>query len=274
VLIGEIYLPLTRLMHYYGPGGLGVHLPFNFQLIDAPWDARSLTRLIAEYEAALPPGAWPNWVLGNHDRPRIAARLGEEQARVAAMLLLTLRGTPTLYYGDELGIGHVDIPPARVQDPRELREPGLGLGRDPVRTPMPWDATTNAGFSSAAPWLPLNPDWLERNVARLAEEPGSSLTFQRRLLALRRACPALVLGELALIEGAGDVLAYERRTGEQRLLVALNLGSTRQELALPTWAQHAKPLLSTIAFGEPARAEERLTLRPDEGLVLSPVQGS
>ncbi|MDB5687315.1 MAG: alpha-amylase, partial [Rhizorhabdus sp.] len=130
VLIGEIYLPVERLMMYYGTGAPGVHLPFNFQLIDAPWNARGLAAIIAEYEAALPEGGWPNWVLGNHDRPRIAAKLGEAQARVAAMLLFTLRGTPTLYYGDEIGIGRVDIPAARAVDPRELREPGLGLGRD------------------------------------------------------------------------------------------------------------------------------------------------
>ena len=128
VLIGEIYLPVDRLMHYYGRERAGVHLPFNFQLVDAPWEARALATLIADYEAALPPGGWPNWVLGNHDRPRVAAKRGQAQARVAAMLLLTLRGTPTLYYGDELGLTDVAIPPAEVQDPRELREPGLGLG--------------------------------------------------------------------------------------------------------------------------------------------------
>src|ERR1019366_2284968 len=111
VLIGEVYLPLDRLMHYYGGDTAGVHLPFNFQLIHAPWTARGLATLIADYEAALPHNAWPNWVLGNHDRPRVADRIGAAQARVAAMLLLTLRGTPTIYYGDELGIGHVDIPP-------------------------------------------------------------------------------------------------------------------------------------------------------------------
>ena len=110
VLIGEIYLPVDRLMHYYGQERAGVHLPFNFQLIDASWEARSLATLIANYEAALPPGGWPNWVLGNHDRPRVAAKRGQAQARVAAMLLLTLRGTPTLYYGDELGLSDVAIP--------------------------------------------------------------------------------------------------------------------------------------------------------------------
>ncbi|HSO35816.1 MAG TPA: alpha-amylase family glycosyl hydrolase [Labilithrix sp.] len=270
VLIGEIYLPLERLVHYYGRESPGVHLPFNFQLVDAPWNARGLAALITAYEAALPPGGWPNWVLGNHDRPRIAARLGQAQARVAAMLLLTLRGTPTIYYGDELGIGQVAIPPARVQDPRELREPGLGLGRDPVRTPMPWDATPNGGFTTGTPWLPLNADWPARNVARSAQEPASMLVLHRRLLALRRARSALSIGDLVLLEppaGAADVLAYERRHGEQRLLVALNLGPHPQELPLPAWAHALRPLLSTAA-GDPSLPGALLLLRPDEGLVL------
>jgi len=273
VLIGEVYLPLERLMHYYGRDAAGVHLPFNFQLVEAPWHARGLATMIAEYEDALPPGGWPNWVLGNHDRPRIAARLGDAQARVAAMLLLTLRGTPTIYYGDELGIGRVDIAPGQVQDPRELREPGLGLGRDPVRTPMPWDATPNAGFTTGTPWLPLNPDWSERNVERLAQTPGSSLTLYRRLLALRRAHPALVIGDIALLDAEGDVLAYERRTGDERLLIALNLGHVPQNLALPSWAHHGRPLLSTVV-GDPSFAGERIVLRPDEGLVLAPPSAS
>ena len=103
LLIGEIYLPLERLVAYYGKDLSGAHLPFNFQLILTAWKADAIARLIDEYENALPPGGWPNWVLGNHDQPRIAARVGEAQARVAAMLLLTLRGTPTMYYGDEIG---------------------------------------------------------------------------------------------------------------------------------------------------------------------------
>jgi alpha-glucosidase len=126
VLIGEIYLPLHRLVAYYGPDLRGAHLPFNFQLIFAAWSARGIARLVGEYEAALPPGGWPNWVLGNHDQKRIATRIGAAQARVAAMLLLTLRGTPTLYYGDEIGMENVPIPPDQVQDPWEKNEPGLG----------------------------------------------------------------------------------------------------------------------------------------------------
>lgn len=265
-LIGEIYLPLEKLMTYYGDAGDGVHLPFNFQLIDAPWNARGLARIIADYEAALPPGGWPNWVLGNHDRPRVAAKLGEAQARVAAMLLLTLRGTPTLYYGDELGIGRVDISPDKVRDPRELREPGLGLGRDPVRTPMPWDASPNAGFTTGEPWLPLNADWATRNVAAQAGDPGSMLALHRRLLHLRRTHAALSVGAIALIEAEGDVLAYERRAGEERLLVALNLGAKEQALSLPDWAAGYSVLLSTCT---PASAGV-LRLQPNEGIILAP----
>jgi alpha-glucosidase len=268
VLIGEIYLPVDRLMHYYGRKRAGVHLPFNFQLIDAPWEARSLAKLIADYEAALPPGGWPSWVLGNHDRPRVATKRGHAQARLAAMLLLTLRGTPTLYYGDELGLSDVGVPPDQVQDPRELREPGLGLGRDPVRTPMPWDGSANAGFTTATPWLPLNADWLTRNVARMSEEPQSILTLYRRLLALRRTHPALSIGSFALLDAEGDVLAYERRHGAERLIVALNLGARTQRLQLPDWASGARPLLSTLAdAAQPAHGV--LLLRGNEGVILS-----
>jgi alpha-glucosidase len=268
VLIGEIYLPVDRLVRYYGVERPGVHLPFNFQLVDAPWEARALATLIANYEAALPPGGWPNWVLGNHDRPRVAAKRGQAQARVAAMLLLTLRGTPTLYYGDELGLSDVAIPAAEVQDPRELREPGLGFGRDPVRTPMPWDGRENAGFTTASPWLPLNADWPTRNVARMADDPHSLLTLYCRLSALRRAHPALSIGDLAVLDADGDVLAYERRHGAERLIVALNLGSRRQRLTLPDWAGRCRTLLSTVANAAVAEGGA-LLLGADEGVILT-----
>jgi alpha-glucosidase len=267
VLIGEVYLPVDRLMQYYGRERAGVHLPFNFQLIETPWEARSLATLITDYEAALPPDGWPNWVLGNHDRQRVAAKRGQAQARVAAVLLLTLRGTPTLYYGDELGLSEVVIPSAQVQDPRELREPGLALGRDRVRTPMPWDRSENAGFTAAKPWLPLNADWPTRNVARMTEESQSILTLYRRLLAVRRACLALSVGDFALLDGEGDVLAYERRHDAERLIVALNLGGRPHRLQLPDWARDCRLLLSTV--DDAALAEGgALLLRSNEGVIL------
>jgi alpha-glucosidase len=267
VLIGEIYLPVDRLMHYYGGERRGVHLPFNFQLIDTPWEVHSLASVITNYEAALPPGGWPNWVLGNHDRPRVATRRGQAQARVAAVLLLTLRGTPTLYYGDELGLSDVMIESSQVRDPRELREPGLALGRDPVRTPMSWDSSENAGFTNAKPWLPLHVDWPTRNVARMTEDPQSILTLYRRLLALRRDRLALSVGDFVLLNVEDEILVYERRQEAERLIVALNLGERQHRLQLPDWARGSRLLLSTI---EDAALVESgtLLLRSNEAVVL------
>ncbi len=271
LLIGEIYLPTPKLMTYYGsPARPEVQLPFNFQLIGAEWTAPALGRLIAEYEATLPPGAWPNWVLGNHDRPRIATRVGEAQARVAAMLLLTLRGTPTIYYGDELGMTDVAIPPDQVRDPQELRAPGQGFGRDPVRTPMPWDASANAGFTTGEPWLPLGPDWRTRNIAAESTDPDSMLSIYRALLALRREQRALALGDFALVRAEGEVLAYERSHEGERLLIALNLGEEWQRLAVPTWASPHEIVLSTRRARE--RGPGEMTLAPDEGVILAPAR--
>jgi alpha-glucosidase len=265
VLVGEIYLPVEQLMDYYGtPAAPGVHLPFNFQLIGADWHARKIAHRIAKYEGLLPEGGWPNWVLGNHDRPRVATRVGADQARVAMMLLLTLRGTPTIYYGDELGLEDVPIPPELVQDPRELNEPGIGMGRDPVRTPMPWDDSCNAGFTGGEPWLPLNADWRERNVAQQRVDPDSMWSLTRDLLALRHAHPALSVGSWQAVEADGDVLAYERRHGNERMLVALNLGASEQRLKLPE-GEFAL-LLSTRHPG--LRRDDGLVLEPNQGLIL------
>jgi alpha-glucosidase len=264
LLVGEIFLPNDRHARWYGTAERPqVHLPFNFQLIECPWDAETLRRLIADYEASLPSFGWPNWVMGSHDAPRIAARIGEAQARIAAMLLLTLRGTPTLYQGDEIGIGEVAIPPDRIRDPQDLREPALGIGRDRSRTPMPWNGSAFAGFSSVEPWLPLNEDWPTRNVETQENDPHSLLSLYQSLLRLRRTREALAIGDIMIADADEEVLAYERRFEGERLLIALNLGSRRQMLRLPAKARVADVLAST----HPARAMDS-TLAPDEGLVL------
>ena len=153
--------------------------------------------MIADYEAALPAGGWPNWVIASHDYPRIAAKLGEAQARVAAMLLLTLRGTPTLYQGDELGIGEVAIPPDRVRDPKELREPGIGLGRDPSRTPMAWDGSPACRVQQrSSPGCRCTSTGRSATSRPRHADPGSMLSLYRALLRLRRAEPALSIGSL------------------------------------------------------------------------------
>ena len=268
VLIGEIYLPVERLVKYYGVNLSGVHVPFNFQLLLAKWHARDIARIISQYEAALPKGGWPNWVLGNHDRPRIVSRVGSKQARVAAMLLLTLRGTPTLYYGDEIGMHDVEIPPEKVQDPFEKNVPGRGLGRDPQRTPMQWSAAKNAGFTAGKPWLPIAEDYAQNNVEAERDDPFSILSLYMQLINVRRGEPALEVGELERIDTAGDLLTYIRRDGESAFLVALNFGSEPQVIDISDKAGGGRITLSTglDRAGESVRGI--LHIHPDEGLLL------
>jgi alpha-glucosidase len=265
LLIGEIYLPLERIVTYYGSDLTGVHLPFNFHLIGAKWQAKVLADLITRYETLLPPGAWPNWVLGNHDRARIASRVGREAARTATMLLLTLRGTPTLYYGDEIGMADAVIPPEKVQDPWEKRVPGFGFGRDPVRTPMAWTADRNGGFSTGEPWLPLHGDVKDHNVAAQTGEPKSMLALTRALIALRRREPALSVGAYGLVEARGDVLLYERCHGARRLAVVLNL--TDSPVYTPLEGAGAL-LLSTSGDRPEDKSGTLVRLRPHEGIIV------
>ncbi|CAN5488302.1 alpha-amylase family glycosyl hydrolase [soil metagenome] len=233
VLIGEAYLPLERLVTYYGAPDTGFHLPFNFHLMATPWTPTAVSSLIAAYERQLPDHGWPNWVLSNHDRPRLASRIGAAQTRVAAMLLLTLRGTPTLYQGEELGMTDVAIAPDRVRDPLEINVPGLGLGRDPARTPMMWSAEPFSGFSTVEPWLPLSADWPDMHVERQAVAPDSLLALYGSLLALRRTEPALQLGDHIPFAATNNLLAYERIMGAVRLLIVLNMGAHDETLTLP-----------------------------------------
>ncbi len=265
VLIGEIYLPISRLVSYYGAERDGAHLPFNFQLVVLPWSAPIISAAISEYEAALPAGAWPNWVLGNHDQPRIASRVGLRQARVAAVLLLTLRGTPTLYYGDEIGMRDVAIAPERFRDPQGKN---IGISRDPARTPMQWSAEPNGGFTHGTPWLPLAGDYQSVNVARELTDDDSMLALYRRLIALRRSEPALVLGSYRPVVTRREVVAYVREHEGRRWLIALNLGSSEEELALEAVGSSGEIVVATERRREGERVEGTLLLRADDGLVV------
>ena len=268
LLIGEIYLPLERLMRYYGRDLKGAHLPFNFSLLGAAWNATTLAGLIREYETSLPPGGWPNWVLGNHDWPRIAGRIGRDQARVAAMLLLTLRGTPTMYYGDEIAMVQVPIPPHRIRDPFQKNVPQLIVGRDGSRTPMQWDAGHSAGFSCAEPWLPLAPDFQEINVACERADPASIYNLYRALLALRRTRPALARGSCRLCDAHAEVLLFARERERESLVVALNFADAPATATLSEGKIAGRVLLSTQLdrAGEPI--SHRLDLHPNEGVIV------
>jgi len=211
-------------------------------------------------------------VLGNHDQHRLATRIGAGQSRVGHMLLLTLRGTPTLYYGDELGMPNGEIPREKIQDPWELQTPGLGLGRDPARTPMQWADVPHGGFCppDAEPWLPAGPDIAAHNVETQQGNPQSMLSMVKHLIELRRAHPALHAGGYRSFDTPEGVYAYARQSpgdGADRFVIALNFtGETR------TW-KLPDGLSGTIAVStRPGRVDESvrgiLPLRPDDGVVI------
>jgi alpha-glucosidase len=264
LLIGETYLPFDQLATYYGKDLKGAQLPFNFHLMQCPWNADAIAGVIKEYEAALPAGAWPNWVIGNHDQPRIASRIGSVQARTAAMLLLTLRGTPMMYYGEEIGMTDVAIPAAEVQDPAEKNEPGKGMGRDPERTPMQWDSSRFAGFTKATPWLRLAADCAEVNVERLSAQSDSTLSLYRALISLRNANAALNSGRVENVASDGRVLRYERFDQEQRFAILLNLSQTREVAAV----EPGEMVVSTHMDRNGEAVASNLSLRPFEGVVV------
>ena len=253
LFMAEVTAPIERLVRYYGADGDGAHLPFNFHLIGVDWRPEAIAALVERYEAALPEDAWPNWVLGNHDQSRVATRAGEGQARVAAMLLLTLRGTPTLYYGDELGMVDVDVPADRVVD---------ADGRDPERSPMPWTGSPGRGFCAddVEPWLPLGDPAL--NVEAQEADPRSMLALHRRLLALRRSSPDLLEGAYSTVAAGGGVLVYRRGVGT---VVALNLSSVAQTVAVS-----GEIVLTTDLDGREGEVVEgSLVLRPGEGAITA-----
>ena len=211
-------------------------------------------------------------MVGNHDEHRIATRVGERAARAVMALLLTLRGTPTLYYGDELGIPDVFVPPELAQDPWGKRVEGLGLGRDPARTPMQWDASPGAGFarSGVRPWLPVAADAATRNVEAQSRDPHSMLSLTRRLLRIRRAHPALDRGSYRPVDGVPDgVYAFVREHGADRVLVLLNFLAAPAEVPLPGGA---RAVLISTEPGAALRERDRYSLRPHEGVVI-PLDG-
>jgi alpha-glucosidase len=264
VLIGEIYLPVQQLMTYYGVDLRGANLPFNFQLLQCAWSAGAVGEVISQYQQALPDGAWPNWVLGNHDNARIATRIGARRARVAAMLLLTLPGTITMYYGEELGMCNVPIAPDLVQDPAEKNEPGLGLGRDPERTPMPWDGTPTGGFTNGWPWLPLGDEHEIVNVAGLERDDNSILRLYRNLIQLRQNHGVLVSGKLEHVNADKNVLQYERCRDHERLLVVLNMVAESAQIDVKA----GTVLASTHMDREGSNIGGLIDLRAAEGLVI------
>ncbi|GAA0545978.1 alpha-amylase family glycosyl hydrolase [Chitinophaga japonensis] len=269
VMIGEIYLPIQQLVAYYGTDNQGAHLPFNFQLLMLPWDATQLSAAIDQYEGALPAQGWPNWVLSNHDKTRIASRVSLLQARVAAMLLLTLRGTPTIYYGDEIGMRDVAIPFEEVQDPQGLNMPDKNLSRDPARTPMQWDNSENAGFTEGKPWLRLDKAYSRVNVRAQKEDPYSMLSLYWRMIRLRSQEPALMEGKYIPVYSDTQVLSFMRQQeGQASFLVVLNLTHRPCYFRPPGFSFKGKVEIATTPEMEGSAVSSTISLDGDEGVLI------
>jgi alpha-glucosidase len=262
VAIGELHHPDFAIWaRYYGELLDEIHVPFNFHLAYAEWRSDAVRAAIEGVQQALPPGAWASWVLGNHDLPRFASphRAGREQAKVGMLLLLTLRGAPAMYYGDEIGMVDVPIDLASARD---------RAGRDPQRTPMQWDASTNAGFAppEARPWLPLADDAASVNVAAQAEDPDSLLSLTRRLLRLRREHPVLRLGDFQPFGDTPDgTYGFHRTDGPARLTVVVNM--TDEPRRVPGVGP-GRVLAATSRDREGEVLREAAELRPNEGIVV------
>ena len=258
VMVGEVNLGSAGLLAPYYGAGDELHMVFNFSLLWAPWDPALWTERIVESEEALnPSGAWPVWVLSNHDTSRHRDRYGgsEARARVAATVLLTLRGTPFLYAGEELGLGDAEVPDHLRVDPG---------GRDGCRAPIPWDDTPRHGWA-AEPWLPWPRGAETQDAETLKSDPGSILHLYRRLLSARRRSPALRSGTWQLVDAPDGVLAYERRSGRDRRQVWANFGAADVPCALPgDWAVD----VGSLGRGEGGRWDGRLA--GAEAVVLRP----
>lgn len=273
VMIGEIWLPLEERILYHGNDD-EFHMPFNFALLDGgdiikkrDWSAAYVKQSVDEYEAALSNHHWPNYVLGNHDVQRLATRVGQGQARIVAMLLLTLRGTPTIYNGDEIGMVNGDITQELIQDPQGIRL-GLNMARDFCRTPLQWDDTSLAGFSpdgTIGTWLPVTYDYQTRNVAAQMDDPKSLWSLYHRLLVYRKQSPALLAGAYVPMDSPAGCFVYARSTENESYWIALNFTGESKTVTLPEAGQI---VFSTYLDRAENLSAGEISLRADEGLLV------
>ena len=273
MVVGEVFLfDPVKFVSFYGAGEDELHLAFNFAFLRAPWAAEAFRNVVATFERLLPQGAWPDYTLSNHDNPRAISRYAladdperaRRRARLAALMLLTLRGTPFLYYGEEIGMTDGPIPPERVVDV---------AGRDPERTPMQWDASRGAGFTTGDPWLPISREARTVNVEAQRSDPDSMLGLYRRLIAYRRASPALFGGGYRPIAGLpSDCFGYVREAETGAVAALLNFGdrpvNVRRDRLEGALGFRGGFVLSTDpGRGGPSSAGS-FELEPDEGLLI------
>jgi alpha-glucosidase len=242
-----------------------VAAPFNFEGMGLRYDGSEFRTFIDRFEKFLGGKLRPFYCFSNHDKPRLASRVGPEQAKLIGLLQLTLPGIPVIYYGDELGMANGTIPPEKVQDPFEKQQPGKGLGRDPGRTPMQWSSEQYAGFSTSEPWLPTTGTESTLNVASELIDPVSHLSLYRNLLRLRQH-PILRTGQYIPWSSPEnpDVFGYIRRSETESILIVLNMSKLPSG---PIENMVGEVLYSTHPSID-ATTNEKMTLMPHQGLII------
>lgn len=269
VTIAEIYVSVEEMVKIFDYVASKSFSPFNFMLINLPWNAAVHRNFISLYESEIGNSRLSNFVLGNHDKPRIVSRIGRQQARNAAILLFTLGGISFIYNGDELGMSDGMVPGALVSDPFGKNFPGARWGRDPQRTPMQWDKSHNAGFSKGKPWLPVNADYVKINAEDESTDPHSMLTLYRKLIRMKKNLPELTTGRYRFRqESTNKVFLFERYSSDGTILVALNYDASKQRIRLP----YDTGLILTdtlLKRKEHSRINLRnLELKEEEGLII------
>jgi len=273
-MVGETFLSTPHKAASYC-GDEMLHQAFNFTFLECGWQAQRFSRAVENWESMLGASNWPNYVLNNHDVIRSATRYGigedDERLKLAAVMLLTLRGTPFMYYGEEIGMRNIRLTRSQVMDPVGKKYWPFHKGRDGYRSPMQWDASLNSGFSTGKPWLPLHKNYHSRNVAEQSQNASSLLSCYRDLLSLRRQHAVLRQGSITIMDGMpGGVFAYERRLTNQTIIVLLNFMKVRRQIPLSRNGKNWQLIFSTKGVNTDISTES-VWLAADEGLVLQEI---
>lgn len=271
LLTEDFFADAKQLKWHYAHSNNEYFAPLNLQLPGMDWDAKKYQDFFDNYYGLLEDDEWPNITMGNHDNKRMVDRIGVENIRAAALMLMTLRGLPVIYYGEELGLSNVVIPPEKAQDPFELRDPNKGNGRDPQRTPMQWNSDKWAGFSETEPWLPLGRNYAEQNVDKLSQDSKSILNFYKELISLRSSSTALQTGAYApFATGKDSLFSYWRKDDNSSNLIILNFDNNEVHISLPTGAN--KKVISTDnTLYVSTEYDDALIIHPNSGIILEAV---
>lgn len=264
-IVSEVYLGPEDLLHFYRICPYHNQAPFNFNLVNLPWDAESYRAAIDVYEKILDPEDMRVYALGNHDLPRLASRIGKEHTRAAALLLLTLPGMPFIYYGEEIGMENSSISKENLRD--TFTHENSGFTRDQSRTPMQWSAGTQADFTTGTPWLPstISPPI---NVASEKNDPASLLTLYKNLINAKLSLPELQGGSyVSFSTESKNILGYVRSTSTSRCLIYINFSGEMQKINLPKGTY--KIYISTDFQKESGeKIKHELILSPHEAILL------